>query len=282
MPKNFITINDVKLNTFAGRPITFQGKHSGTTLSGIDLDFSAYSQEDIQKMEKLLKFDTVQVNDPFVNRIYEASLRLISWSTQDGIQGRHYKVEVRELDVWPKFNILEIDGHKFSVLKYKESEQENDVIGRYALLRLSKNQFSKLQELSRHKTVQMRRINVDEKPITMKFMGVEYWSEHKEGKKTYYKQIVRLFPHDYLPKHKLNLATHTQLMSTTVLVVSLSFRLEALINELVKNDILTGKKRDMLLQKNWKKLLDNARKIEIFDEINLQICKVHDAEEEFD
>ena len=282
MPKNFITINDVKLNTSAGRPMTFQGKHSGTTLSGIDLDFSVYGQENIKKMEKLLKFDTVQVDDSLVSRTYKASLRLISWSYQEGRQERHYKAEIRELDTWPKFNILEIDGHKLSVLKYKESEQEDDVIGRYALLRLSKNQFGKLQEIFKHKTIQIRRINVDEKPITMKFMGKTYWSEHKEGRKTYYKQIIRLFPHDYLPKYKLNMATGTELISLTILVMSLSIRLEALINELAQNNILSDKKRDMLLQKNWKKLLDNTRKKEIVEETDLQLHKVLDAEEEFD
>ncbi|GAH58089.1 unnamed protein product, partial [marine sediment metagenome] len=252
------------------------------TLSGIDLDFSVYGQENIKKIEKLLKFDTVQVDDSFVNRTYKASLRLISWSYQEGRQERYYKAEIRELDTWPKFNILEIDGHKFSVLKYKESEQEDDVIGRYALLRLSKNQFGKLQEIFKHKTVQIRRINVDEKPITMKFMGKRYWSEHKEGRKTYYKQIIRLFPHDYLPKHKLNMATGTELISLAILVMSLSIRLEALINELAQNNILSDKKRDMLLQKNWKKLLDNTRKKEILEETDLQLHKALDAEEEFD
>lgn len=282
MPKNFITINDIKLKTSVGRPITFQGKHSGTTLAGIDLDFPVYDQENIEEMEKLLKLDTVQVDDPFVNRTYKASVRIISSSYQEGRQERQYEAEIRELDTWPKFSILEIDRHKFSVLKYKETEHEDDVIGRYALLRLSKDQFGKLQELFKNKTVQIRRIDVDKKSITMKFMGMEFWSEHKEGRKAYYKQIVRLFPSDYLPKHKLNLATFTELTSLAILVMSLSIRLEALINELVKNNILTGKKRDMLLQENWKKLLDKARKKEILKETNLQLCKVFDAEEKFD
>jgi hypothetical protein len=282
MPKNFITINDVKLNTSDGRPITFQGKHSGTTLAGIDLDFSVYGQENVEKMEKLLKLDTVQVDEPFVNRTYKASVRLISSSYQEGRQERHYKAEIRELDMWPKFSILEIDGHKFSVLKYKEFEHEHDVIGRSALLRLSKDQFDKLRKLFENKTVQIRRIDVDKKPITMKFMGAEYWSKHKEGRKAYYKQRVGLSPPDYLPKHKLNLTTFTEFTSLAILVMSLSIRLEALINELVKNNILIGKKRDMLLQENWKKLLDKARKIEILEETSLQLCKVFDAEKEFD
>ena len=116
----------------------------------------------------------------------------------------------------------------------------------------------------------------------MKFMGAEYWSKHKEGRKAYYKQRVGLSPPDYLPKHKLNLTTFTEFTSLAILVMSLSIRLEALINELVKNNILTGKKRDILLQENWKKLLDIARKKEVLKEINLQLCKVLDADEGFD
>ncbi len=281
MPKNFITINDVKLNTSDGSPITFQGKHSGTTLAGIDFDFSVYGQENVEKMEKLLILDSVQVDDPFVNRTYKASVRMISSSYQEGRQERHYEAKIRELDTWPKFSILEIGRYKFSVLKYKETEYEDGIIGRFALLRLSKDQFGKLQELFKNKTVQIRRIDVDKKSITMKFMGVKYWSEHKEGRKTYYKQRVNFFPPETSVSKK-NLATSTEVTSLAIFVLSLPIRLEALINELVKNNILTGKKRDMLLQKNWKKLLDKARKKEILKETNLQLCKVLDAEEEFD
>jgi len=282
MPKNFITINDVKLNISTGCPITLQGKHSGTTLAGIDLDFSVYGQENIEKMEKLLKLDTIQVDDPFVNRIYKASVRLIFSSYQEGEQERRYKAEIRELDTWPKFSILEIDRNKFSVLKYKESECENDVIGRHALLRLSKDQFGKLQGLFKNKTVQIRRIDIDKKSITMKFTGVEYWSEHKEKGRIYYKQHINLFPPDYVPKYKLNVASGIIFNSLVIHVFSLSIRLEALINELVKNKIITDKKRSTLLNKNWKKLLDKDRKEEIFDETNLQLYNVLDAEEEFD
>ena len=112
-------------------------------------------------------------------------------------------------------------------------------------------------------------------------MGANYWSEHKEGRKTYYKQRVNFFPPE-TPPTKMNLATLTELRCLATLVISLSIRLEALINELVKNNILTGKKRDMLLQENWKKLLDIARKKEVLKEVNLQLCKLLDAEEGFD
>lgn len=282
MPKNFITINDVKLNTSVGRSMSFHGKHSGSTLWGVDLDFSICGQENIKKIEKLFSFDTVQVDDPFVNRKYKASLRLISCSYQEGREERHYVANLRELDAPPKFNLLEIDGHQFSVLKYKETECEDDVIGRYALLRLSKDQFEELQELLKHETMQIRRINIDEEPITMKLGGNPFWSKHEGSGEIYYKQIINLFPPDYSPKYKLRLASSAHQIALAIMVMSLSIRLEALINELVRNNVINEEKRNMLLQENWKELLDITRKEEIVKETNLQLCKVPDAEEEFD
>lgn len=118
-------------------------------------------------MEQLLGRDTVWVEDPFVRRRYEAIPHIRTSSYQDGGWQRHYTAELREVDRPPKFSELEIEGSRFAVLQYEETDEEEYGVGRHALLQLSEDQFRDLGKLMGPDNVTIRRIGVDEHPITV-------------------------------------------------------------------------------------------------------------------
>ena len=277
MSNDRIKINDVTFNKGAGHAIAFHGKHSGKTLAGINLDFLVCGEDKIREVENLFTQETVHVEDPFANRSYKATLYKLSDSYQVGNPEHHYVVETKELDIWPQFNILEIEGHQFPVLKCFETDEKNDAIGRHVLLKLTKGQFIELQNLSELPTVQIKRIGVDEEPITVCFGGGMHWSRHEEGSVEYYKQIVTFFPPD-LSWSKVYIASGPIQNALARMIVALSGRFEALLDELSKNTTISPERRTELLGDDWKGLLDKKR----VDQIIWEIEKVADADEEFE
>lgn len=275
MADQFIKINDIEFNKSVGNPIVFQGKHSRGNLSGIDLDFSISNQNNIEEVEELLNHSEVQVEDPFANRSYIATIHRQSYSYQHGRPERHYVLQIRELDLPPEFDVLEIEEQKFPVLKYRETDHEDDAIGMHALLKLSKEQFIQLQMLLDKDSVQIRRIGVDAVPITLRYGGAMYWSEHEEGREKYYKHIVRFFPLNLSPS-RVNLASGVIQTTLAKKVYNLSARFEALLNELAQNKVISKEKRDILLEANLEELLDKNHLDEMFWEYD----KTSDAEEE--
>ncbi len=271
MENKYIKINDITIEKTTGRSISFEGRHSGKSLAGLDLSFSVWGQESAEKVEDLFTRDIVQIEDPFLNRSYQASLRKKSDSYRVGHPEHRYVAEIRELDMPPEFNTLDIEGHQFPVLKYIETEH-GDVIGRHALLKLLKTQFLDLQSLLKLPTVQIKRMGADENPLTVRYGGAMRWSHHEEGEFEYYKQIVRFFPPEYLLRSKAQ-TTENALIR---LVVSLSARFEALLDQLLQNKLLSVEQRDELLGKDWENLVREDR----LDEIIWEIERVPDAEEE--
>lgn len=98
MPDNTIAIDEIRVPSSAGRPLAFVGVHSGTELSGIDMEITVYTNAEFNNIEQLFQKETVMVEDPFVGRQYEATLVRKSYSYQEGRPERLYHFEVKELD----------------------------------------------------------------------------------------------------------------------------------------------------------------------------------------
>lgn len=277
MPDKTIKVGGIEFYADFGKPVAFHGKHSGKELSGIDLDFGVDEEGDIQQIEELFRQEIVQVEDPFVDRSYQATLRRTSYNYQVGSLRRHYRGEVREVDRCPHFEILEIENHQFRVLKYTEEDRDNDGVGRFILLRLSIEELIKLRSLMKPGPVAIRRIGVDEEVLTVRYGSKLYWSQHEDDGETYYKQIVIFLPPD-LPPSKLDIASGTEQNALADMVGALSARFEVLINELVQGGVISYDKRAELLKDNWRELLDHARVSEIW----WNRMRTSDAEEEFD
>lgn len=276
MPDKSIIVDDVTFTTDAGEPYTFQGKHSRKTLSGIKLNFAVRGDLEIEKVEKLCTRNAVNVVDPFSDRTYEATLRQVSSSYQVGRPEHSYVIEITEVDAIPQFQTLEIDGHCFDVAKYRETEHEEDAIGMHALLRLTEEQFIKMQEITKPITVKIRRLGIDENSLIVRCGGKRYWSEHEEGGTIYYKQILTFFPPDLAPG-PLRLAMEADHIALGIMLIKMTVRFEALIHELTTSEIMSKEQRDKVLGPEWKKLLSENR----IDEILMQTEKVPDAEYEF-
>lgn len=274
MENNSIRVNDFLFEKGAGRSITFHGKHSGKPLAGIDLNTSVF-KKDIEKVENLFTHEIVQVEDPFVNRSYQARLQKTSESYKQGAPFHHYSAEIREVDILPEFSVLDIDGNQFPVLKYSETDETNDAIGRHALLKLNDAQFKDLQNLFKRETIQIKRIGIDEKPISVCYGGAMLWSRHEESGSKYYKQIVRFMPPD-MPVSKVHIAYAPTQDALSRMVVSLSARFEALLDDLVQNKFITPNRQSDLVNKDWRDLVREDR----LDEIIRELERVPDAEEE--
>ena len=115
-PNNSIKIDDIQVRASSGRPFAFDGVHSGKTLSGIDMKVTVDTDADIQTIEDLLKKDTVTVEDPFADRQYQATVARKSSGYQEGRPERWYHFELKELDQPIPFELLEVEGHTFTVI----------------------------------------------------------------------------------------------------------------------------------------------------------------------
>lgn len=275
MSNNQIKINDVTLNAQAGTAVTFEGKHVNRALSGIDLNFTVWRPQIIDEIEELFTEESVQVEDPFVNRSYQAKLHRIQYSYQDGRPERHYVAELRELDKVPEFNLLEIEGHKYPVLKYYETDHEDDAIGRHALLQLSEAQLMRLHVQLESELLHIKRVGIDDEAVEVIPGGAVYWSKHQEDGGTYYKQIVRFFPPGFA---LINIASGTVQKSLAHMLQALSARFEALTDVLVQNKIVTDEKRNELLGEDWQALISPEK----VDHTRWELRRTHDAEEDFD
>ena len=277
MSSNTIRIDEIEVPDSAGRPFVFNGVHSGTELSGIDVEITVYSDADIQSIEQLFKKDTVMVEDPFIGREYEAILARKSSSYQEGRPERWYHFEVKELDEAIPFESLEIEAHPFTVIRNTEKLHKDDVIGIYVLLRLSPEEFRAFQRLIRLSQINIRRIGIDESPLVRRFGGALYWSSHQEGSQRFYKQIARFFPVDPEPS-RMGLSLQIEQMAQSQMILALYARYETLVNILVEKGQLTQEDGEILMSENWKELISDEREVMI----RSQLTEVRDAELELD
>lgn len=269
-----IQVNNFPFHPSFGNPVSFQGNLSGKTIAGIDVEFHIEGSGHNSEVDELLNQEVVTVEDPFVNRTYKASIRLTSRSDFNG-RSASYQFELKEIDVAPEFKILEIEGHQYPVTRHVESDLGEEGVVRFALLHLSIEQFEEVQSLFKPGPILVRRIGVDKEPLTVRYGGGMYWSQHGEGDNTYYRQIVNLVPINISPS-RLNLASGVEQEALVDMVCSLTARFEALINELAHNNIISPERQSALLGDDWKGLLDTHR----IGDITRQTMRVSDADEE--
>ena len=120
MTDKTVRIDETEFTVSSDSPFELKGVHSGGNLSGIDLNITVHTDIEIRQIKELLKKGTVTVADPFADRQYEATLVKRSSSYQEGRPERRFHFEVKELDRAKQFKLLEIEGHRFHVLKNVE------------------------------------------------------------------------------------------------------------------------------------------------------------------
>ena len=192
MEENKITIDEFNFFQHYGEPFSFSGVFTKKTLSGIKLSLDNLSKKDQEIIKEILQRDQISVYDPFSNKEYKASTKMISESYTAGTNIKSYIIEISETDLFPDVKEIEIDDEKFSVIKYEEFLTDGE-IGRTAILRLNEEEFITLRNILTRKEVKFKRIGIDDKEFNLRFGSRMYWSKHKEDQ-TYYKHIVRFYP----------------------------------------------------------------------------------------
>jgi len=270
-----VVLDEVVVNTEKAEPFTFTGPFSGKSLAGMHLKFSVASPGAVEAIDAVVKRATARVEDPFAGRQYEAKLRMTTMSYTEGRPEKRYDVEVKEVDRAPECTQLEIDGQVVPVLKYGESEYEEGVVERVAVLRLSADELRRFRDLLRPGEISVRRVGVDSEPLKLRYGARQYWSEHEEDGQRYFKQLVRLFPAD-LPASRMDLASGMELRGLERIVIRLSARLEALVERLSTLDVLSPEIRKEIMESRAADLVGNARLVEMASEVE----RVNDAEED--
>lgn len=250
------------------------GIHSGKELAALELEIIAVGEE-VKILEKLLKDPTVQVDDPIASRCYEASATLKSSSHTQGRPERYYTIMLKEADVIPDVQQIEIDGEPYPVIKYTEKAFEG-APARFALLRLTDEQLSTLRRSFRPGPIPVARVGVDTAPLSCRFGGAMFWSRHEDAAGRFYKHIVRLFPVDHTSKIGPLFVDTREYNSLVRMHMALSARFEALLEHLTATGAITGDKRKEFMDESWKTLVSETRLVEM----NQEIRRLADAEPE--
>ena len=271
-----IKIEEVQFRDSAGTPFVYEGVHSGSELAGLSMDVTAYTEDDVSLVEELIEKQTVAVEDPYAARLYQATLTRRSSSYTQGWTERRYHFEVKELDEVQAFEVLEIEGQPFQVLRNTESV-DGDAIGLHVLLRLSQDEFEKFQGLVKPGPIQLRRVGIDDSSIVRRFGSALYWSSHQENSQTFYKQIARFYPED-LSSRGGNIAAGQGQRALSRMVLSLSARYEGLLKLLVDNGQLSRESAETLMAEEWRGLIDDPRRVLLAS----KLTEVDDADAELD
>ena len=233
-----VKLDSCSLDAEDSSPMTFVGPFSQKELAGIDIEAWVESPEDVAEVSAILKRGRARVADPFVGREYEADVRMRSSMSRDGRSEQHFTIDVRERDVSPKVDQIDISGEVFEVIGYRDSLIGDGRVSRDVLLRLSPSDVERFQKVAEGKTLMVKRVGVDSTAMELRFGSHLYWSEHGEKETRFVKQMLWLFPHDY-PPTGLDMATGSELMAMRRMLFGLMARCESLIERLTKKGALT-------------------------------------------
>jgi len=261
------------------KPVSFVGKHSDKELLGFDFAFDAWGPQEQQAIDRIFDQNTVTAIDPVTGRSFEATVRLLTSSYTEGAPTKAYIGELREIDQIPHVEEIEIEGQRFRVITYTETEPDADNVGREVVLKLTPEEFRQFHTLLEADTVLMQRIGVDEKPLSLRFGSAFYWSIHESEEGRYYKQIVRFFPVDMESNSATSLVVPlTYYDALAGMVVRLTERVEALLHDLMEQGIISEERRNTIIGTYDDSLVSKERAAEISRELRW----VYDAEEMLD
>jgi hypothetical protein len=254
-PTTQIIIDDLEFVISDGSPFEFPAVFTDRQLSGIELDFRT-NDAMAEAIEEVFKRDKVKISDPFTNRQYEGKVTLKSSSYQNNRPGRSYRAEVKELDTPPDVHELELNGHRFEVLKYQEYSDKDKKIDRHALLKLSASELESFREVAKEDFIAVVRVGVDTVPLELESRGMGWWSEHQEGETVFYKQTISL----YLPREEEDDSlsyidrVHAQFRATQRVIAGLNNQQKVLLQILAEKGILTQSESQQVLNYDWQTL----------------------------
>ncbi|EGR0300595.1 hypothetical protein [Vibrio parahaemolyticus] len=273
-----IKINDVTVKTDVASPAEKDATFSDKKLAVISLDLKDLNEELQQIVSEWNKAREVNVYDPFVDREYRAKVFQKSQSFQSGTNVKSFVIELTEIEEPLQIEKIELNGHAFEVLKYKESIFDG-TIARQGVLKLSEQSFALFREMQDDKSINVVRVGIDEHAFPMRFGSLMYWSKHTDDNDgVFYKQTFRLFDLDLECSSRPGFANFVEHSNLAHLAVDYALKFETLL-ELLKED-------ENLSESTRKKLqsFDSEQSIidKLQDEMYHNFVAVSDAEQLFD
>ncbi|EJG0697092.1 hypothetical protein C2F68_RS21465 [Vibrio parahaemolyticus] len=273
-----IKINDVTVKTDVASPAEKDATFSDKKLAVISLDLKDLNEELQQIVSEWNEAREVNVYDPFVDREYRAKVFQKSQSFQSGTNVKSFVIELTEIEEPLQIEKIELNGHAFEVLKYKESIFDG-TIARQGVLKLSEQSFALFREMQDDKSINVVRVGIDEHAFPMRFGSLMYWSKHTDDNDgVFYKQTFRLFDLDLERSSRPGFANFVEHSNLAHLAVDYALKFETLL-ELLKED-------ENLSESTRKKLqsFDSEQSIidKLQDEMYHNFVAVSDAEQLFD
>ncbi len=273
-----IKINDVTVRTDVASPAEKDATFSDKKLAVISLDLKDLNEELQQIVSEWNEAREVNVYDPFVDREYRAKVFQKSQSFQSGTNVKSFVIELTEIEEPLQIEKIELNGHAFEVLKYKESIFDG-TIARQGVLKLSEQSFALFREMQDDKSINVVRVGIDEHAFPMRFGSLMYWSKHTDDNDgVFYKQTFRLFDLDLEGSNRPGFANFVEHSNLAHLAVDYALKFETLL-ELLKED-------ENLSESTRKKLqsFDSEQSIidKLQDEMYHNFVAVSDAEQLFD
>ncbi|HHF3182514.1 TPA: hypothetical protein ACPJ1Q_001717 [Vibrio alginolyticus] len=273
-----IKINDVTVRTDVASPAEKDATFSDKKLAVISLDLKDLNEELQQIVSEWNEAREVNVYDPFVDREYRAKVFQKSQSFQSGTNVKSFVIELTEIEEPLQIEKIELNGHAFEVLKYKESIFDG-TIARQGVLKLSEQSFALFREMQDDKSINVVRVGIDEHAFPMRFGSLMYWSKHTDDNDdVFYKQTFRLFDLDLERSSRPGCANFVEHSNLAHLAVDYALKFETLL-ELLKED-------ENLSESTRKKLqsFDSEQSIidKLQDEMYHNFVAVSDAEQLFD
>ncbi|ELA6640522.1 hypothetical protein RDG75_003543 [Vibrio alginolyticus] len=273
-----IKINDVTVRTDVASPAEKDATFSDKKLAVISLDLKDLNEELQQIVSEWNEAREVNVYDPFVDREYRAKVFQKSQSFQSGTNVKSFVIELTEIEEPLQIEKIELNGHAFEVLKYKESIFDG-TIARQGVLKLSEQSFALFREMQDDKSINVVRVGIDEHAFPMRFGSLMYWSKHTDDNDgVFYKQTFRLFDLDLEGSSSPGFANFVEHSNLAHLAVDYALKFETLL-ELLKED-------ENLSESTRKKLqsFDSEQSIidKLQDEMYHNFVAVSDAEQLFD
>ncbi|MCS0002872.1 hypothetical protein NB620_21650 [Vibrio alginolyticus] len=275
-----IKINDVTVRTDVASPAEKDATFSDKKLAVISLDLKDLNEELQQIVSEWNEAREVNVYDPFVDREYRAKVFQKTQSFQSGTNVKSFVIELTEIEEPLQIEKIELNGHAFEVLKYKESIFDG-TIARQGVLKLSEQSFALFREMQDDKSINVVRVGIDEHAFPMRFGSLMYWSKHtddNDNDDVFYKQTFRLFDLDLERSSRPGFANFVEHSNLAHLAVDYALKFETLL-ELLKED-------ENLSESTRKKLqsFDSEQSIidKLQDEMYHNFVAVSDAEQLFD
>lgn len=272
----FIGVDDVKLTMQVGSTFSHKGAFTGKELAGINLAIEANNQREIDIIEGLIEKQEVVVDDPYKKRKYPATIFMKSNSFHVGAEKKSYILELKEKDILPAFESVQINARVFSVIKYNENLYDEEKVSRHIILRVSEADFLELRDELENTNISFKRIGVDDTPLELRVGARLYWSKHDNETGVFYKQLIHLFQIDEGSKKGLDLASGNMQNAMCSMLISLSARFELLVKFLAENGGISDSNKKALLSDGWKDLIPEKRRAELFDKLE----QVEDVEKE--